>query len=182
MSPRKLTNWVLISEIVNRMFMRLTKANRSKAGRLLVLVYLVCFLALSISAAFPDRSWAAPFLAGEKQGLGVVHVHEHSSDPTQHARNHTRKHNHSIIYAVFEESGGQDRNSIYVADETTAPASGPDNASGAQCCGMMCLSALPSSAIDIVKPIAPTSICATEKYRGVVDNAPLRLYRPPIIA
>lgn len=160
------------------MLVRLTKANRSKAGRLLILVYLICFLAPSISVAFSDRLWTAPYLAGEKQGLGVVHVHEHSNDTTQHSR----KHNHSIIYAVFEESGGQDRNSVYVADETPAPASGPDTASGAQCCGMLCLSALPSSAIDIVKPIAPTSICATEKYRGVVDNAPLRLYRPPIIA
>lgn len=181
-SARKLLNWVLICEIVNRMFVRLAKANRSKAGRLLVLVYLVCLLAPSISVAFAETLWAAPYLAGETHGLGVVHVHELSSDPTQHARNHSRKHNHSIIYAIFGKSGDKDRDSIYVADETPAPTSGPDKASGAQCCGMMCLSALPSSAIDIVRPIAPTSICVTEKYRGVIDNAPLRLYRPPIIA
>ena len=161
------------------MFVRLTKTNRSKAGRLLVLAYLVCVLVPSISVAFSGRLWASPYLADEMHHLGVVHVHELSKDLTQHARNHGQKHDHSIAYAISWKTGGNNR--VYVSDETPASTSELDKATGAQCCGMMCLSALPSSAIDIVKPIAPTSICATEKYPGVVDNAPPRLYRPPII-
>jgi hypothetical protein len=32
----------------------------------------------------------------------------------------------------------------------------------------------------IVKPSAPTAFCEVEGYRKVTDNAPPRLYRPPI--
>ncbi|MFH1344621.1 MAG: hypothetical protein ABIL01_25980 [Pseudomonadota bacterium] len=164
----------------NRMFVRLTRANRSKAGRLLVLVYLVCVLAPSISFAFSDRSRAAPYPADEKHGLGVVRVHELSKNPAQHAQKDGHKYEHSVIHAHFGEPDSKDKDIRYVEDETPAPARGSDKASGTQCCGMVSLSALPSTAIGIVKPTAPTSICASENYQNVVDNVPPRLYRPPI--
>jgi hypothetical protein len=44
----------------------------------------------------------------------------------------------------------------------------------------MCVTALPAALIDIVKPSAPTALCEVEGYRKVTDNAPPRLYRPPI--
>jgi hypothetical protein len=31
-----------------------------------------------------------------------------------------------------------------------------------------------------VKPFALTALCEVEGYRNVADNAPTRLYRPPI--
>lgn len=161
------------------MFVRLTRADRSTARWLLVLVYLVCVLAPSISFASSDRSRAAPYLTDEKHGLGVVPVHEHSKGRVQQAQKDGHTLEHSITHAYFGESDSKDQDSVYVADETPAPANGRDEASEAQCCGMVSLSALPSTAI-IVKPTAPTSICASENYQSVVDNASPRLYRPPI--
>jgi len=49
-----------------------------------------------------------------------------------------------------------------------------------QCCGLMCVTALPATVVEIVKPSAPTALCEVEGYRKVTDNAPARLYRPPI--
>jgi hypothetical protein len=92
----------------------------------------------------------------------------------------------SIVHGLGEgktqhaSDGHSYRDIAYLADETPDPANGQHDAPGAQCCGMVCLSALPTIIVDIVKPTAPTSICASENYRSVVDNAPPRLYRPPI--
>jgi hypothetical protein len=44
----------------------------------------------------------------------------------------------------------------------------------------MCVTAIPATVADIVKPSAPTALCEVEGYRNVADNAPPRLYRPPI--
>jgi hypothetical protein len=44
----------------------------------------------------------------------------------------------------------------------------------------MCVSALPATLIDIVTPSVPMAVCEAEGYRKVTDNAPSRLYRPPI--
>jgi hypothetical protein len=54
------------------------------------------------------------------------------------------------------------------------------HSSDRQCCGLMCVTALPAALIDLVKPSAPTALCAIEGDRKVTDNAPPRLYRPPI--
>jgi hypothetical protein len=161
------------------MFVRLTNAKRLKAGWLLALVYMLCVLAPGISFAFSDGSLAAPCLTDENHGLGIVRVHELSEASAQHAQKGGHVHKHSATHAHFGQSDGQ-KDITYVADETPAPANGPHKTSGAQCCGMVCLSALPATITDIVKPAAPTSICAPENYRNVVDDAPPRLYRPPI--
>ncbi|WP_108521030.1 hypothetical protein [Bradyrhizobium algeriense] len=151
------------------MFVRLTRAKRLKAGWLLALVYMLCVLAPGISFAFSDG------LRATAHGLGVVHVHELSEASAQHAHQGGHVHEHSASHA---HDGHKDV--AYVADEAPAPSSGPHQTSGAQCCGVVCLSGLPATIVDIVKPSAPTSICASENYRSAVDNAPPRHYRPPI--
>lgn len=157
--------------------MRLTRAKRSKAGWLLALVYLLCVLAPGISFAFSDGSRAACHTDGT-HGLDAARVHELVKGPPHPPQ----KGSYSASLALVGQSDGHNRKDtmMHLADERPAPANGQQKTSGAQCCGIMCSSSLNVSVIDIFKPSAQTSICATENYRSVVDNAPLRLYRPPI--
>ncbi len=161
------------------MLVRLTRPKRLKAGCLFALVYLLCVLAPGISFAFADGSRAAPCLTDENHGLGVVHMHAHSEGTSQHVHKDGHVHEHPGGEAHFGESNRLD-SAISATDETPAPANDHHKVSGAQCCGMVCLSALPATAIDIVKPSAPTSFCGSENYRNVADNTPPRHYRPPI--
>ena len=88
-------------------------------------------------------------------------------------------HDHSGIHAHFGKSDSCSDIET-VGAETPVPANGQHDVLGAQCCGMMCVIALPATVMMIVNPIALTSACASENDRGVVDNTPSRLYRPPI--
>ena len=156
----------------------LTRTKRSAAGRLLALVYLFCVLAPALSFAFADGARAAPCLTDENNGLGIVHVHEYSEGASQHVHKDGHVHEHQGGEAHFNNS--KNLSPISVADETPAPANDHHKASGAQCCGMVCLSASPTTVIELVKPLMPTSVCASENYRDVADRAPPRHYRPPI--
>ncbi|MFH1344604.1 MAG: hypothetical protein ABIL01_25895 [Pseudomonadota bacterium] len=108
---------------------------------------------------------------------GLVHVHN-----DMHAQ-HVQKGGH-----VHDRSGasqtnfGKDRSVLSVWMELNGE-SVPEKAqhsSDGQCCGLMCVTALPATGIDIVKPSAPTALCKVDGYAKVTDNAPPRLYRPPI--
>lgn len=155
--------------------MRLTKAKRCRAGWLLALVYVLCVLAPGLSFAFSDGLRAAACLTDEHRGLGVVHVHGLSEASTHHVHRggHAGEHSSSHVY------DGQ-KDMAYVADEAPGPSNGPLKTMGAQCCGAVCLSALPATILEVIKPSAPTSFCASDNYRSVADNAPPRHYRPPI--
>jgi len=66
-----------------------------------------------------------------------------------------------------------------VADGGSVPPT-QHNTSGMPCCGMSCPGALPAALPDVVRPQAPTSLCLSVTQQDVADNAPARLYRPPI--
>jgi hypothetical protein len=146
------------------MFVRLTNAKRLKAGWLLALVGMLCLFAPGVSFAFSDGSRSAPFVTNETQELGIVHVHD-LSERAPHAPKGARLCEHSATHAHLNKF---------------VPAPANDQTSRAHCCCMMCSSALPATTIDIVRPSAPTCVCASENYRKVIDNTPPRLYRPPI--
>lgn len=150
-----------------------------KAGWLLALVYALCVLAPGISFAFSDGLRAVACLSDENHGLGIVHVHGLSEGSARHGHHGGHVHEHPTSDSHFGQSGDH-KDAAFVAGEAPAPINGPHKSSGAQCCGAACLSALPATIVDIVKPSAPTSICASENYRSVADNAPPRHYRPPI--
>jgi hypothetical protein len=139
---------------------------------------MLCVLAPGISFAFSDRSRAAPCLTDETNVLGIVHVHELGETSASHTHKASPVHENSAAHAHVGQLDHKDM--TYVADETPAPGNGPHKTPGAHCCGMVCLSALPAALTDIVKPAAPMSLCTSENYQDVVDNAPPRLYRPPI--
>lgn len=161
------------------MFLPLTRAKRLKAGWLLALVYALCVLAPGISFALSDGLRAAACLTSEAHGLGLVHVHGLSEGSAQHVHQSGHVHEHPTG-DVHSAQFGDHEDAAYVADKAPAPTNGPHKTSGAQCCGAVCLSALPATIVDIVKPTAPTSTYASENYRSIADNAPPRHYRPPI--
>lgn len=162
------------------MLVRLTRVQRLKAGWIVALMYLLCVLAPTISYALPGEHSVAPCLTGESHMTGMVHVR--SEAPAQHVHGDGHVHDHSAAHSSAQSDGDHRSmstalNGKSIPKETTKKA--PHSSDG-QCCGLMCISALPATLIDIVTPSAPTALCETEGSRKVTDNAPSRLYRPPI--
>lgn len=142
------------------------------AGRLLALAYLFCVLAPAMSFAFADGARAAPCLTENEHGM--VHVHEHGV-VAQHVHEDGRTHDHS------SPAGAS------VPEDITAAAADSDSlpvdhhkSSGEQCCGMVCVNALPVTVTEFARPNSPRSICLSTDYWAAADNAPPQLYRPPI--
>jgi len=143
-------------------------------GWIVALAYLLCVLAPTVSYALPGEHALAPCLTDESHVPGMVHVH--ADGPTRHVHQDGRVHEHSAVRA---NSDGDHRSMSMTLDSRSVPEKVPHSSDG-QCCGLMCVTALPASLVDIVTPSAPTAACEAESYRKVTDNAPARLYRPPI--
>lgn len=144
------------------------------AGRLLALAYLFCVLAPAMSFAFADGARAAPCLTENEHGMGIVHVHEHGG-VAKHVHEDGGTHDHSS--PAVAPDGGQV--AAAAADADSLPLD-HHKSSGGQCCGMVCVNALPATVTEFVRPIAPRSICLSTDYRAVADSGPPQLYRPPI--
>jgi len=158
------------------MFVRLTKAMRWKAGWLLAFVYFLCILAPTLSFALPDSHAVAPCLTEANHVPGIVHVHNDA--PIRHVHKDGHLHDSSGVHSHANSDG--DRHSVsMMLNGKSVPEKAP-HSSDRQCCGLTCVTALPATLIDIVKPSAPTAICEIESYREVTNSAPPRLYRPPI--
>jgi hypothetical protein len=157
------------------MFVRLTRAKRLGAGRFVTLVYLLCVLAPTLSFALPGSRAVSPCLTETAHVPGIVHMH--TDAPTQDVR--IGDHMHDRARAHFHESSGDDRSASTAVDSRPVREKAPHSSDG-QCCGLMCVTALPATLVDIVEPFAPTALCEVEGYRTVTDNAPPRHYRPPI--
>ena len=147
------------------------------AGRLLALTYLFCVLAPAISFALGDGARAAPCLTEYAHGMGIVHVHEYVRAVSQHVHEDGHWHDHSSLAVASASEGGQ---AAAAAADPGLPLMDHHKSSGGQCCGMMCVNALPATTTEVVRPTAPRSICLSTDYQAVADNAPPQLYRPPI--
>jgi hypothetical protein len=156
------------------MLVRLTGAGRWKAGWLLAFVYLLCVLAPTISFALPGSQAASPCLIDATHGPGVVHVH---NAPARHVHMDGHIHDHSGAYSHTNSDG--DRAISTVGIGSSVPEKAPHSLDG-QCCGLAYVTALPVTLIEIVKLPAPVIRCEVEGDRKVSDNAPPRLYRPPV--
>ena len=162
--------------LVPGMFVRLTRARRWKAGWLLAFAYLLCVLAPTISFALPGSHAVSPCLSDASHVPGMVHLHNEA--PTQHVHSAGSMHDHSGTHSNARSDSDHPWMSIAL-NSKSVPEKAP-HSSGGECCGLMCVTALPASLVDIVNPSAPTALCEVEGYRKVTDNAPPRLYRPPI--
>lgn len=155
------------------MLSRLTRTKRSMAGRLLALIYLFCVLAPAMSFALADGARAAPCLTENEHGMSIVHVHEHGVSQHVHKDGRTHDHSSPAVASALDDVAA------VAADSNSLPVD-HHKSSGGQCCGMVCVNALPATVTEFVRPIAPRSICLSTDYRAVADNAPPQLYRPPI--
>jgi len=156
------------------MIIGLTRTRRVEAGWFVALIYLLCVLAPTLSFALPGSRAVTPCLTEAAHGLGAVHMH--TDAPVQYVHNDGHVHDYADVHS-HANSGDQDRSMALNAK--SVPEKAPHSSDG-QCCGLMCVTALPATLIDVVKPSAPTALCEVEGYRKVTDNAPPRLYRPPI--
>jgi hypothetical protein len=156
------------------MIIGLTRTGRVGAGWFVALIYLLCVLAPTLSFAVPGSRAVTPCLTEAAHGPGIVHMH--ADAPIPHVRIDGHVHDHANVHS-HANSGDQDHSMAF--NGKSFPEKAPHSSDG-QCCGLMCASALPATLIDIVKPTAPTALCEVEGYRKVTDNAPPRLYRPPI--
>jgi len=138
-----------------------------RAGCLIVLAYLFCVLAPSVSLAL-----GAPFpcLTDEVQPVATMHSHE---APVSMAQAAGAGHDHHGMHAH------------HAADAATPPANhshGHDgNSSPGPCCAMMCVSAMPAELPAVAGPLHPIATRISEASRGLRSEAPARLYRPPIV-
>ena len=155
------------------MIVGLTRKRRVGAGRFVALIYLLCVLAPTLSFALPG-SRAVTRCLTEAAHPGVVHVRNEM--PTAHIHRDGDVHDHANVHS-HASSGDQDRS--MALNGKSVPERAPHSSDG-QCCGLTCVTALPATLIDIVKPSAPTALCEVEGHRKVSDSAPARHYRPPI--
>src|SRR5712664_3067881 len=154
------------------MIIGLTRTRRVGAGWFVALTYLLCVLAPTLSFALPGSRAVTPCLTEAAHGPGIVHLD--TDTLVQHIRVDGHVHDHASVHS---QASSGDLNRSMMAK--SVPEKAPHSSNG-QCCGLTCVTALPAKLIDIVKPSAPTALCEVEGYRKVTDNAPPRLYRPPI--
>ena len=77
------------------MLVRLSRAKRLRAGRLVALVYLLCMLAPTLSFALPGSRAVSPCLAGAEHVPGVMHVHAALHvDADKHVHDRAMAHSH----------------------------------------------------------------------------------------
>jgi len=158
------------------MIIGLTRTRRLRAGWFVALIYLLCVLAPTLSFALPGSRAVTPCLTEATHVSGIVHVHTNA--PIQHVHVDGRVHDHANVQSHAISDSDQRSNSVALNGKSV-PAKAPHSHDG-QCCGLTCVTALPATLTDIVKPSGPIALCEILGYRKVSDNAPPRLYRPPI--
>src|SRR6266511_2313913 len=136
------------------MLMWLTRAARSRVASAVALLYLLCVLAPAAAFAIGDASRVVNCLTDDNHGLRSAHVHYQHDSGKAH---------------VHEDGAGHEHTKI------------PDGkSSDAQCCGLICLSALPASISEVQTPALPAMVAASANQEDVAGKTPDRLYRPPI--
>ena len=141
------------------MLVRLTKTMQRRSAWVLTALYVFCVLAPVAAFGFGDSSRAAHCLIEDNHGLRAAHVHE----PNVHKHDVGKVHVHE--------------------DGTNHNSKEPDGKSfNRQCCGLICLSALPAGIFEVQTPTLPAMVAGSATQEDVAGKAPERLYRPPISA
>ncbi|KWV51513.1 hypothetical protein AS156_12540 [Bradyrhizobium macuxiense] len=137
-----------------------------RAGCFIVLAYLFCVLAPSVSLAL-----GAPFpcLTDEVQPVATVHRHEAS------------------VSMVGGSDAGHDHHGMHAqhaADAVTPLANHSHHHDGKSspgpCCAMLCVPAMPADLPSVEGPRHPVATRISDAHRSLRSEAPARLYRPPI--
>lgn len=146
------------------------------AARVIALAYALCVLAPTLSFALPGSQAVSPCLTDKKHVPGMMHFH--ADAPTAHMHADGIQHDHALAHSHALQS-----HDIAPTKASAVPEQFPakeSHASGGQCCGLMCLTALPATLVEIVTPSVPTASHEIGDYLEVADDGPPSLYRPPI--
>src|SRR5437667_5101856 len=135
------------------MIVGLTRKRRVGAGWFVALIYLLCVLAPTLSFALPGSRAVTPCLTEAARGPGIVHMH--TAAPIQQIRIDDQVHDHANVRS--HANSGNDHSISIALNTKSAPEKAPHSSDG-QCCGLTCITALPATLIDIVKPSAPTAL------------------------
>lgn len=157
------------------MLVGLTRTQRVKAGWLIALAYLFCVLAPTLSFALPGGHATPYCLTDEDHVPGMVHVHH---EGIMHVHKDGHAHHHSGIQTHADSSADHDVKPVALKSDAD-PAKAPHSADG-KCCGLMCVTALPATLVNVAKPFVPKAVREAESYRKLADSAPPQRYRPPI--
>jgi hypothetical protein len=155
------------------MLVRLSRAKRLRAGRLVALVYLLCVLAPTLSFALPGSRAVSPCLAGAEHVPGMTQIHAASHvDTGEPMRDHAMAHSHV---------GTPDHAaSVQARIVPVQPRVKGSHLFDGKCCGLMCLSALPATPVEVVTPSVPRASTELDRCREVTESGPSERYRPPI--
>jgi hypothetical protein len=128
-----------------------------RAAAVLAAIYVFCVLAPVAAFGFGDGSRAAHCFTDDNHAFRAGHVHE----PNVHKHNVGKElvHEDSTSHESKERDG---------------------KSSDRQCCGLICLSALPADVFDVQTPTLPAMVAGSVPQEDVAGKAPERLYRPPI--
>jgi hypothetical protein len=160
------------------MFVRLTRPVRAKAGWFVALLYLFCVLAPGVALALGD---AASCLVHQFGTAAAEHMHEGAQPQPAAAHRHYEMHahqhaahGHDASHAMPDHTKSEHAKSEHAKhqhDGKTSP--GP-------CCAMLCVTAIAADPPAVAKPVQPISLCVSESFQRLPDEAPPLLYRPPI--
>jgi hypothetical protein len=150
------------------MFVRLTRRKRVKAGWFAALLYLFCVLAPGMALALGD---AASCLV--PQSGTAAAMHEHEGVQPQHADAHQHHEMQADMHATHHGDAGP-------AMPKQAEHQHDGKGSMGPCCAVLCVSAITADLPAVEKPSQPRSVCVSENFERLPDEAPPRLYRPPI--
>jgi hypothetical protein len=138
-----------------------------------------CKSTLTLSNTKPAvKASARPTWCCMSRSAVSVDLEDDDSTLPQHVHKDGHVHDHSGGHSLAH-SDGDHRSVSGLLNNESAPGKAPHSSHG-QCCGLMCVAALPATLIDLVTPSAPTALCEVEGCRKAADNAPPRLDRPPI--
>ena len=155
------------------MLVRLSGAKRLRAGRLVALVYLLCVLAPALSFALPDSHAVSPCLTIAEHAAGGMHSHA-----AAHDHGNGQMHDNAVAHS---HAGASDHaTSVQAAAPSEQTPSKGSHSHDGKCCGLMCLSALPATLVDVATPSAPRASTEADRFREVAESGPSERYRPPI--
>jgi hypothetical protein len=164
------------------MFVGLTRTRRVRAGWIVALAYLFCVLAPTLSFALPGSHAVPHCLIGETHLAGLTPSHHDGM--ARHLQRNGHDHDHSGVQTHIQATGDLhatgDHHAEIVASRDGADPAKPSHPLDGQCCGVMCVVALLVLDISVAKPSFMKVARVCESPRKLTDNAPLRLYRPPI--
>lgn len=141
------------------MLRRLTRGIRSRAAGALIIAYALCVVAPAAALAFGDAARAAHCLTHDHHGVATPH--SHAGDAPAHG--HSAPAHHHAGDAAHDHASAADGN-------------GPPAEQA--CCGLSCLPAIPTAAIDLSTQ-ATVAAAAPFVQTHLIGHEPDRLSRPP---